>query len=50
MQGIVEGNTLLERMGNPSFCENIKTGKHIKPLNAFLANRTNLSGKSFMVK
>ena len=37
MQGIVEGNTLLERMGNPSFWENIKTGKHIKPLNAFLA-------------
>ena len=37
MQGIIEGNTLLERMGNPSFWENIKTGVHIKPLNAFLA-------------
>jgi hypothetical protein len=37
MQGFVEGNTLLERMNNPSFWENIKAGKHNKSLNAFLA-------------
>jgi hypothetical protein len=37
MQGIVEGNNLFERMGNPTFWENIKAGSHNKPLNAFLA-------------
>ncbi len=37
MQGIVEGNNLFERMGNPTFWENIKAGVHNKPLNAFLA-------------
>jgi hypothetical protein len=36
MQGIVEGNTLMERMGNPSFWPTIKAGTHNKPLNAFL--------------
>jgi hypothetical protein len=37
MQGIVEGNNLFERMGNPTFWEKIKAGLHNKPLNAFLA-------------
>ncbi len=37
MQGIVEGNNLMERMGHPAFWENIKAGVHNKPLNAFLA-------------
>jgi hypothetical protein len=37
MQGILQGNNLIERMGNPAFRENIKTGAHNKPLNAFLA-------------
>src|SRR6266699_2215237 len=37
MQGIVEGNNLFERMGNPTFWENIKAGMHNQPLNAFLA-------------
>src|SRR5207245_8595617 len=37
MQGIVEGNNLFERMGHPSFWENIKAGVHNQPLNAFLA-------------
>jgi hypothetical protein len=37
MQGIVEGNNVMERMGNPSFWENIRAGIHNKPLNAFLA-------------
>jgi hypothetical protein len=37
MQGIVEGNNFFERMNNPSFWENVKAGKHNKPLNAFLA-------------
>ena len=37
MQGILEGNNLMERMGNPLFWERIKAGTHNKPLNAFLA-------------
>ncbi len=37
MQGILEGNNLMERMGNPSFWENIKAGVHNRRLNAFLA-------------
>lgn len=37
MQGILEGNNLFERMGNPTFWENVKAGSHNKPLNAFLA-------------
>jgi hypothetical protein len=40
MQGIVEGNNLFERMGNPTFWENIKAGIHNRPLNAFLAGAT----------
>jgi hypothetical protein len=37
MQGIVEGNNFMERMGHPAFWEKIKAGVHNKPLNAFLA-------------
>ena len=37
MQGIVEGNNFLERMGHPAFWQQIKAGIHNKPLNAFLA-------------
>jgi hypothetical protein len=37
MQGFVEGNNFLERMGHPDFWQQIKTGIHNKPLNAFLA-------------
>ena len=37
MQGILEGNNLMGRMGNPSFWGSIKAGTHNKPLNAFLA-------------
>jgi hypothetical protein len=37
MQGIVEGNNLMERMGQPNFWEDIKAGVHNRPLNAFLA-------------
>ena len=37
MQGIVEGNNLMERMAHSSFWENISAGAHNKPLNAFLA-------------
>src|SRR5260370_341750 len=36
MQGIVEGNNFLERMGHPAFWQQIKAGMHNKPLNAFL--------------
>jgi len=37
MQGIVEGNNLMERMEYLSSWENIRAGIHNKPLNAFLA-------------
>ena len=37
MQGIVQGNNLMQRMGNPTFWETIKAGAHNLPLNAFLA-------------
>lgn len=37
MQGIVEGKSLFERMNNPSFWNDVKAGKHNKPLNDFLA-------------
>ncbi len=40
MQGIVEGNTFMERMGHPAFWEHIKAGVHNKPLHAFLARAT----------
>ena len=40
MQGIVEGNTLMERIGNPTFRQNLLAGKYMEPLNAYLA-RTN---------
>jgi len=36
MQGIVEGANFFERMNNSSFWKTIKSGKHNKPLNAFL--------------
>jgi hypothetical protein len=38
MQGIVEGQNFLERMGHPAFWEQIKAGVHNKSLNAFLRN------------
>jgi len=37
MQGILEGNNLMERVGNPSFRETVMAGKHNRQLNAFLA-------------
>ncbi|QBD81129.1 abortive infection protein [Ktedonosporobacter rubrisoli] len=36
MQGIVEGNSFLERLHNPAMWEQIKAGAHNGPLNAFL--------------
>ncbi len=36
MQGILEGNNLMERMGSPSFRESVMAGKQNKPLNEFL--------------
>src|SRR6266516_1106444 len=37
MQGIVEGDTFFERLQNPSFWEQIRSGAHNAPLDAFLA-------------
>jgi len=37
MQGIVEGNNVMERLGHPTLRENIMAGRHNVLLNAFLA-------------
>ena len=37
MQGILEGENLMERMSKPSFREAVMSGKHNKPVNEFLA-------------
>jgi hypothetical protein len=37
MQGILDGENLMEKMSKPSFRENVMAGKHNKPLNEFLA-------------
>jgi hypothetical protein len=36
MQGILEGKNLIERMNSPTFREDVRAGKHNKPLNDFL--------------
>ncbi len=36
MNDIVEGKNVFERMNNPSFWENVRTGKYNEPLNNFL--------------
>ena len=47
MQGIVEGNNLLERMNNPLFWENVKTGRHNQSLNEFLGKANDAVRKVF---
>jgi hypothetical protein len=37
MRGILEGDTFLERLRHPSFAEQIRSGAHNAPLDAFLA-------------
>ena len=37
MAGIVEGNSVFERLEHPSFWERVRSGAHNAPLNAFLA-------------
>jgi hypothetical protein len=40
MQGILPGNNLMERLGNPAIWGRIKSGAYDKPLNDFLARTT----------
>lgn len=40
MQGLVEGQNLMERMSHPTFWETLRSGAHNQPLNAFLQNAT----------
>jgi hypothetical protein len=47
MQGILEGNNLMERMGSPSFRENVMAGRHNKPLNEFLARANEAVRREF---
>jgi hypothetical protein len=37
MRGILEGTSVFERLEHPSFWENVRSGAHNAPLNAFLA-------------
>jgi hypothetical protein len=37
MRGIVEGDSLFERMASPTFWETVRSGAHNTPLNAFLS-------------
>jgi hypothetical protein len=50
MQGILEGNNFMERIGNPTFMERVKTGAHNKPLNEFLANANEAARQVFQGK
>ena len=47
MQGFAEGNSLMERMNNPSFWENVKAGKYNGSLNAFLLKANEAVRKLF---
>lgn len=38
MQGFVEGNNIMERIGHPAFWQQMQAGSHNKPLNAFLTS------------
>lgn len=40
MQGIIPGETIIERVENPAFKEYVQTGAHHKPLHTFLAQAT----------
>jgi hypothetical protein len=47
MNDIVEGKNVFERMNNPSFLENISTGKYNEPLNLFLRKTTDAARAVF---
>jgi hypothetical protein len=48
--GIVEGNNVLERLGNPSFWETVRSGAHNPPLNAFLTKANDAVRQQFKGK
>jgi hypothetical protein len=50
MQGIVAGNNVLERLGNPSFWETVRSGAHNAPLNAFLSKANQAARQHFKGK
>jgi hypothetical protein len=47
MAGIVEGNSVFERMQHPSFWEHVRSGAHNAPLNAFLAEANDRVRQAF---
>ena len=47
MAGIVEGNTVFERLGHPAFWEHVRRGAHNGPLNAFLAQAAERARRVF---
>lgn len=47
MQGIVEGNSVFERLGNPGFWDTVRSGAHNPGVNAFLARAARAARGSF---
>jgi hypothetical protein len=45
MRGMLEGDTFLERLQHPSFGEQVRSGAHNAPLDAFLA-KANDAGRA----
>jgi len=47
MHGIVEGNSVFERLEHPSFLEHVRSGAHNAPLDAFLAKASDIARQKF---
>ncbi len=47
MQGILEGQTLFERLAHPAFLEQIQSGRHNPPLNTFLRSANEATRQVF---
>lgn len=47
MQGIVEGRNVLERLGNPSFWDYVRSGAHNEALSSFLAKAAKVVRERF---
>lgn len=46
-QGIVEGNSVFERLGNPGFLDTVRSGAHNPAVNAFLARAATVAREAF---
>ena len=46
-QGMIEGNSVFDRISRPAFWGDVTAGKHNAPLNAYLSNLSETARKSF---